>query len=280
MTKVDKVDLENKVEDLIAKKEELLNNKEIFKANIDKIFSNFKNESLIPYFDQLKANINDKFNDYIINAETKLKKYNDNVKTTLENLKNEIEQINKNSENSLKIKYEDLNTKINLEKQKIQGLMIINNNILREFKLENKDIKNKEMEIDALAKPLAATFFGVASFGGIILGIIEGVGFAECLTISVTAGFTLGGIGAIAGGIVGLVGFGAHKIYKEFRKKDDVIELCKKAQNDFMSEFEKHYSKAKNAFDEDKKKIINDISNGIDSYITKMENAINEINKI
>ena len=42
MTKVDKVDLENKVEDLIAKKEELLNNKEIFKANIDKIFSNFK----------------------------------------------------------------------------------------------------------------------------------------------------------------------------------------------------------------------------------------------
>ena len=280
MTKVDKVDLENKVEDLIAKKEELLNNKEIFKANIDKIFSNFKNESLIPYFDQLKANINDKFNDYIINAETKLKKYNDNVKTTLENLKNEIEQINKNSENSLKIKYEDLNTKINLEKQKIQGLMIINNNILREFKFENKDIKNKEMEIDALAKPLAATFFGVASFGGIILGIIEGVGFAECLTISVTAGFTLGGIGAIAGGIVGLVGFGAHKIYKEFRKKDDVIELCKKAQNDFMSEFEKHYSKAKNAFDEDKKKIINDISNGIDSYITKMENAINEINKI
>ena len=62
-----KVDLENKVENLIAKKEELLNNKEIFKVNMDKIFSDFKNESFIPYFEQIKSDINNKYNDYEFN---------------------------------------------------------------------------------------------------------------------------------------------------------------------------------------------------------------------
>ena len=124
-----KVDLENKVENLIAKKEELLNNKEIFKVNMDKIFSDFKNESFIPFFDQIKYNANNIFNDYIINAEEKLKKNDDSVEITLKSLMNEIEQITKNSENSLKVKYDDLKTKINLEKEKIQGLMVINNDI-------------------------------------------------------------------------------------------------------------------------------------------------------
>lgn len=275
-----KIDLENKVENLIAKKEELLNNKEIFKANMDKIFSDFKNESFIPCFDQIKSDVNNKFNDYIVNAETKLKKYDESVKNTLNSLKNEIEQITKNSENFLKVKYEDLKTKINLEKEKIQGLMIINNNIFREFKFENDDIENKEIKIDELAKPLVGTLASVAAISGIILGIVEGVGFAQCMAFSMTAGCTFGGIGAFAGGLLGLIGFGVHKIYKEFRKKEDVIELCKNAQNEFMNKFESHYSQAKNTFEDDKKKIIDNICNGIDNYIIKMENAMNEINKI
>ena len=275
-----KVDLENKVENLMAKKEELLNNKEIFKVNMDKIFSDFKNISFIPYFEKLRSDVNNKFNDYIVNAETKLKKYDESVKNTLNGLKNEIEEITKNSENSLKVKYEDLKTKINLEKEKIQGLMIINNDIFREFKLINTDIKNNDLQIIDITKPMVGVFASIATLTGIFIGIIEGVGIAECMAISMTAGCALGGIGAFAGGLIGLIGFGAHKLYKEFNKKEEVMEKCKKAQKEFMNQFESYYSQAKNTFEEDKKKIVDNICNGIDNYIIKMENALNEINKI
>ena len=275
-----KVDLENKVKNLMAKKEELLNNKEIFKVNMDKIFSDFKNISFIPYFEKLRSDVNNKFNDYIVNAETKLKKYDENVKSTLNGLKNEIEVITKISENSLKVKYEDLKTKINLEKEKIQGLMIINNDIFREFKLINTDIKNNDLQIIDITKPMVGVFAGIATLTGIFIGIIEGVGIAECMALSMTAGCALGGIGAFAGGLIGLIGFGAHKLYKEFNKKEEVMEKCKKAQKEFMNQFESYYSQAKNTFEEDKKKIVDNICNGIDNYIIKMENALNEINKI
>ena len=275
-----KVDLENKVENLMAKKEELLNNKEIFKVNMDKIFSDFKNTSFIPYFEKIRSEVNNKFNDYIVNAETKLKKYDESVKSTLNGLINEIKEITKNSENSLKVKYEDLKTKINLEKEKIQGLMIINNDIFREFKLINTDITNNDLQINDITKPMVATLASIATISGIIFGIIEGVGFAECMAISMSAGFTFGGIGALAGGLIGLIGFGAHKLYKEFNKKEEVMEKCKKAQKEFMNQFESYYSQAKNTFEEDKKKIVDNICNGIDNYIIKMENALNEINKI
>ena len=275
-----KVDLENKVENLMAKKEELLNNKEIFKVNMDKIFSDFKNISFIPYFENIRSEVNNKFNDYIVNAETKLKKYDESVKNTLNGLKNEIEEITKNSENSLKVKYEDLKTKINLEKEKIQGLMIINNDIFREFKLINTDIKNNDLQIIDITKPMVGVVASIATIYGIIFGIIEGVGIAECMTISMTAGCAFGGIGAFAGGLIGLIGFGAHKLYKEFNKKEEVMEKCKKAQKEFMNQFESYYSQAKNTFEEDKKKIVDNICNGIDNYIIKMENALNEINKI
>ena len=118
----------------------------------------------------------------LANAEEKLKINNDSVKTTLESLKNEIDQITKNSENTLKVKYEDLKTKINLEKEKIHGLMIINNEIFRESKLEPSDIKNKKLEIDDLAKPIAATFFTVASFSGIL-------GYKISLILAAIVGF-------------------------------------------------------------------------------------------
>jgi len=275
-----KVDLENKVENLMAKKEELLNNKEIFKVNMDKIFSDFKNISFIPYFENIRSEVNNKFNDYIVNAETKLKKYDESVKNTLNGLINEIEEITKNSENSLKVKYEDLKTKINLEKEKIQGLMIINNDIFREFKLINTDIKNNDLQINDITKPMVSALAGIATISGIIFGIIEGVGFAECMAISMTAGCTFGGIGALAGGLIGLIGFGAHKLYKEFNKKEEVMEKCQKAQKEFMNQFESYYSQAKNTFEEDKKKIVDNICNGIDNYIIKMETALNEINKI
>ena len=275
-----KVDLENKVENLMAKKEELLNNKEIFKVNMDKIFSDFKNISFIPYFENIRSEVNNKFNDYIVNAETKLKKYDESVKSTLNGLINEIKEITKNSENSLKVKYEDLKTKINLEKEKIQGLMIINNDIFREFKLINTDIKNNDLQINDITKPMVSALASIATISGIIFGIIEGVGFAECMAISMSAGFTFGGIGALAGGLIGLIGFGAHKLYKEFNKKEEVMEKCQKAQKEFMNQFESYYSQAKNTFEEDKKKIVDNICNGIDNYIIKMETALNEINKI
>ena len=275
-----KVDLENKVENLMAKKEELLKNKEIFKVNMDKIFSDFKNISFIPYFENIRSEVNNKFNDYIVNAETKLKKYDESVKNTLNGLKNEIEEITKNSENSLKVKYDDLKTKINLEKEKIQGLMILNNDILREFKLINTDIKNNDLQINDVTKPMVGALASIATITGIIFGIIEGVGFAECMAISMSAGFTFGGIGALAGGLIGLIGFGAHKLYKEFNKKEEVMEKCQKAQKEFMNQFESYYSQAKNTFEEDKKKIVDNICNGIDNYIIKMETALNEINKI
>lgn len=275
-----KVDLENKVENLMAKKEELLNNKEIFKVNMDKIFSDFKNTSFIPYFENIRSEVNNKFNDYIVNAETKLKKYDESVKNTLNGLKNEIEEITKNSENSLKVKYEDLKTKINLEKEKIQGLMIINNDIFREFKLINTDIKNNDLQINDITKPMVGALASIATISGIIFGIIEGVGFAECMAISMAAGFTFGVIGALAGGLIGLIGFGAHKLYKEFNKKEEVMEKCQKAQKEFMNQFESYYSQAKNTFEEDKKRIVDNICNGIDNYIIKMETALNEINKI
>ena len=274
-----KVDLENKVENLMAKKEELLNNKEIFKVNMDKIFSDFKNTSFIPYFENIRSEVNNKFNDYIVNAETKLKKYDESVKNTLNSLKNEIEEITKNSENSLKVKYEDLKTKINLEKEKIQGLMIINNDIFREFKLINTDIKNNDLQINDITKPLVGVFASIAAMSGIFLGIIEGVGFAECMAISMGAGCTLGGIGALAGGLIGLIGFGAHKLYKEFNKKEEVMEKCQKAQKEFMNQFESYYSQAKNTFEEDKKKIVDNICNGIDNYIIKMENSLKKLIK-
>ena len=274
-----KVDLENKVENLMAKKEELLNNKEIFKVNMDKIFSDFKNISFIPYFENIRSEVNNKFNDYIVNAETKLKKYDESVKNTLNGLKNEIEEITKNSENSLKVKYEDLKTKINLEKEKIQGLMIINNDIFREFKLINTDIKNNDLQIIDITKPMVGVFAGIATLTGIFIGIIEGVGIAECMALSMTAGCALGGIGAFAGGLIGLIGFGAHKLYKEFNKKEEVMEKCKKAQKEFMNQFESYYSQAKNTFEEDKKKIVDNICNGIDNYIIKMENSLKKLIK-
>ena len=274
-----KVNLETKVENLIAQERELLNNKEIFKSNVDKIFSDFKNESFIPSYEQLKSNINNKFNDYIVNAEAKLKIYDDSVTTTLTNLKNEIEAITNNIENSLKLNYEDLKTKINIEKEKIQGLMIINNNIFRECKFKNHDIKKEEMTLDEYAKPFALGFLSIGSISGTIYGIIGGIGFAECLGSGIIGGFACGGIGAIAGAIFGFIGFGAHNLYKNLYKKEEVIKVCKKAQNTFLTEFDNHYSKAKNTFDEDKKKIINDICNGVDDYIKKMKGVIYEINK-
>ena len=148
------------------------------------------------------------------------------------------------------------------------------------MKLINTDIKNNDLQIIDITKPMVGVFAGIATLTGIFIGIIEGVGIAECMALSMTAGCALGGIGAFAGGLIGLIGFGAHKLYKEFNKKEEVMEKCKKAQKEFMNQFESYYSQAKNTFEEDKKKIVDNICNGIDNYIIKMENALNEINKI
>ena len=98
----------------------------------------------------------------------------------------------------------------------------------------------------------------------------------ELATIS---GFTFGGLGAIAGAVIGVAGFGAHKAWKYFHKKEDLIKSIEKAKNKFMIEYDKFYSNAKNILDEDKKKVIDSFCNSIDIYILKMENILNEMEK-
>ena len=54
---------QNKLDEIIARKDELQKGKETFIANINKLFSDFKNDSFNPYYEQLKQNINSIFDD-------------------------------------------------------------------------------------------------------------------------------------------------------------------------------------------------------------------------
>ena len=203
-----------KIDDIIARKDELKNSKETFKTNIEKIFSDFKNDSFNPYYEQLKQNIIFIFDDYKINAETKIKNSKDEVNEALLKMKEEIDKKIKEADESYKLKQENLKTQINIQKEKIGDVLIENNLFLRGAELENHTVKNKEMEIKEIVAPTTITVLSLGFISGIILGIVEGVGFAACMGAATVAGFTLGGIGAIGGAVVGLVGFGAHKAWK------------------------------------------------------------------
>ena len=268
-----------KIDDIIARKDELKNSKETFKTNIEKIFSDFKNDSFNPYYEQLKQNIIFIFDDYKINAETKIKNSKDEVNEALLKMKEEIDKKIKEADESYKLKQENLKTQINIQKEKIGDVLIENNLFLRGAELENHTVKNKEMEIKEIVAPTTITVLSLGFISGIILGIIEGVGFAACMGAATVAGFTLGGIGAIGGAVVGLVGFGAHKAWKYYHKKEDLIESTEKAKNQFLIEYDKFGLEAKNLLDEDKNKIIQSFCNSIDHHILKLEYILNEMEK-
>ena len=268
-----------KIDDIIARKDELKNSKETFKTNIEKIFSDFKNDSFNPYYEQLKQNIIFIFDDYKINAETKIKNSKDEVNEALLKMKEEIDKKIKEADESYKLKQENLKTQINIQKEKIGDVLIENNLFLRGAELENHTIKNKEMEIKEIVAPTTITVLSLGFISGIILGIVEGVGFAACMGAATVAGFTLGGIGAIGGAVVGLVGFGAHKAWKYYHKKEDLIESTEKAKSKFLIEYDKFGLKAKNLLDEDKNKIIQNFCNSIDHHILKLDGILNEMEK-
>ena len=268
-----------KIDDIIARKDELKNSKETFKTNIEKIFSDFKNDSFNPYYEQLKQNIIFIFDDYKINAETKIKNSKDEVNEALLKMKEEIDKKIKEADESYKLKQENLKTQINIQKEKIGDVLIENNLFLRGAELENHTVKNKEMEIKEIVAPTTITVLSLGFISGIILGIVEGVGFAACMGAATVAGFTLGGIGAIGGAVVGLVGFGAHKAWKYYHKKEDLIESTEKAKSKFLIEYDKFGLKAKNLLDEDKNKIIQNFCNSIDHHILKLDGILNEMEK-
>ena len=270
---------QNKLDEIIARKDELQKGKETFIANINKLFSDFKNDSFNPYYEQLKQNINSIFDDYKINAETKLKKSNYQLNDALSKMKEEIDIKIKEADESYKLKQENLKMQINIQKEKIGGALIENNIFLRKTELENHTIENKDIDIKEIVGPTAITVSSIGFISGSIIGIVDSIGFAACMTTATFAGFSLGGIGAAAGAVFGLAAYGAHKAWKYYHQNEELMKLTEKAKNQFSTEYDKFVLNAKNLLDEDKKKIIDSFSNSIDNYILKMENILKEIEK-
>ena len=276
---MDKETLQYKLDDIYARKDELKKYKETFKENIEKLFSDFKKDSFTPFYEQLKQNIIFIFDDYKNNAKIKIKESNDEVNATLNKMKEEIDKKIKESDESYKLKQENLKTQINLQKEKIGGILIENNLFLREEALKNNNIKDENIDLKEIVGPATITFSTIGLLSGIFFGIAMEIGFTACVEMATVAGFTFGGLGAVAGAFLGIAGFGAHKAWKYFHKKEDFINLTEKAKNRFMSEYEQFYLNAKNLLDEDKKKIIDSFCNSIEIYISKMDNILNEFEK-
>ena len=256
-----------KIDDIIARKDELKKYKETFKDNIEKIFSDFKKDSFVPHYEQLKQNIIFIFDDFKNNAEIKIKESNDEVNSALKKMKEEIDKKIKESDESYKLKQENLKTQINIQKEKIGDVLIENNLFLRGATLENHTIEDEDIKIKEILGATTITTSSIGVLSAIILAIMDTVGFTAFVELFTVAGFTFGGLGAIAGGILGLAGFGAHKAWKYYHKKEDLIESTEKAKNQFLIEYDKFGLNAKNLLDEDKNKIIQNFCNSIDHHI-------------
>lgn len=274
---MNKEETQTKKDAIITKIEKLKKNKEDFKSNVEKLFSDFKVESFNPLLEQLKVDINYKFKDYMNNAEIKLSQSNNDVNIALSNLQKEIEAIVKEGMGSYKSLSENLKSKIDLEIAKIKGIIIEINARIREFDFENQIGKDKEFSLKALSEPLAIGMAGVAGVAGMVFGVAVNVGFVESLVAGFFLGTGFGGIGAIAGGVISLVGFGIHKLWKNFHKKEDLIELTQKAQTQFLIKYEEFLLNTRKKLDEDKKKIINDVCNSVENYILRLEKNINDL---
>jgi flagellin-like hook-associated protein FlgL len=268
-----------KLDDIYARKDELKKYKETFQINIEKLFSDFKKDSFTPFYEQLKQNIIYIFDDYKNNAEEKIKESNKEVNAALQRMKEEIDKKIKEADESYKLKQENLKIQINIQKEKIGDVLIENNLFLGGATLKNNSIKNEEVEPKEIVGPTTITGLSLGVLSGVVLAIIDTVGLAAFVELTTVAGLTFGGIGAIFGAVVGVAGFGVHKAWKYYHKKEDLIKSIEKAKNDFMPSFDKFYSDSKNILDEDKKKIIDSFCNSIDIYISKMDKILNEMEK-
>ena len=268
-----------KLDDIYARKDELKKYKETFQINIEKLFSDFKKDSFTPFYEQLKQNIIYIFDDYKNNAEAKIKESNKEVNAALQRMKEEIDKKIKEADESYKLKQENLKIQINIQKEKIGDVLIENNLFLGGATLKNNSIKNEEVEPKEIVGPTTITGLSLGVLSGVVLAIIDTVGLAAFVELTTVAGLTFGGIGAIFGAVVGVAGFGVHKAWKYYHKKEDLIKSIEKAKNDFMPSFDKFYSDSKNILDEDKKKIIDSFCNSIDIYISKMDKILNEMEK-
>jgi hypothetical protein len=268
-----------KLDDIYARKDELKKYKETFQINIEKLFSDFKKDSFTPFYEQLKQKIIYIFDDYKNNAEEKIKESNKEVNAALQRMKEEIDKKIKEADESYKLKQENLKIQINIQKEKIGDVLIENNLFLGGATLKNNSIKNEEVEPKEIVGPTTITGLSLGVLSGVVLAIIDTVGLAAFVELTTVAGLTFGGIGAIFGAVVGVAGFGVHKAWKYYHKKEDLIKSIEKAKNDFMPSFDKFYSDSKNILDEDKKKIIDSFCNSIDIYISKMDKILNEMEK-
>jgi hypothetical protein len=268
-----------KLDDIYARKDELKKYKETFQINIEKLFSDFKKDSFTPFYEQLKQKIIYIFDDYKNNAEAKIKESNKEVNAALQRMKEEIDKKIKEADESYKLKQENLKIQINIQKEKIGDVLIENNLFLGGATLKNNSIKNEEVEPKEIVGPTTITGLSLGVLSGVVLAIIDTVGLAAFVELTTVAGLTFGGIGAIFGAVVGVAGFGVHKAWKYYHKKEDLIKSIEKAKNDFMPSFDKFYSDSKNILDEDKKKIIDSFCNSIDIYISKMDKILNEMEK-
>lgn len=270
---MNKKEYQYKLNNIITKKDELQKGKEAFKANLEKLFFDFKKDSFNPLFEQLKLNIILIFDNYKNYAEAKIKESKNEVYIAVLNMKKEIEEKIKEADESYKLKQENLKTHINIEKEKI-GISIIENNLFINCSIfENLAIKNKVIEIKEEIRHIEKSISTFALLSKIINDIVIFKLYLSSASVIGPCNFS--DIGSIISSIVS----GYNKAWKFFHKKEELIELSEKVKKSFMTEYDIVYLKAKNLLDEDKKKIFDNFCNIIDNYNYKNENSLNEIKK-
>ena len=198
----------NNLENMIAKKNELIRGKETFKTNLEKLFIDFKNDSFNPLYGQLKQNIFLIFDDYKNNAEAKLEDSKGDINTALLNMKAEIDKKLKEADEEYKLKQENLKAKINIVKEKIETFSIENINAI----LKNNKIKDKEIEIKKILEPNTITPSSFSPLSGNNLNFVEVTRFSSFIELvkynTIVAPIGLFGI------VVAAVGLGAYKVWK------------------------------------------------------------------
>ena len=264
---------QDKLDNIITRKDELQKGKETFKTNLEKLFFDFKKDSFNPLFEQLKLNIILIFDNYKNYAEAKIKESKNEVYIAVLNMKKEIEEKLKEADESYKLKQEHLKTQINIEKEKI-GISLIENNLFKNCSIfENLAMKDKVIEIKEEIRPIEKSISTFALLSKIINDIVIFKLYLSSASVIGPCNFS--DIGSIISSIVS----GYNKAWKFFHKKEELIELSEKVKKSFMTEYDIVYLKARNMLDEDKKKIINNFCNIIDNYNYKNENSLNEIEK-
>ena len=273
---MNKEQIEKLRENFLVKKEALIKCKDTFKVNIDKLFLDFKNESMTQTIFQLKAKTESKFNDYIENPSTKLKESNHSLSTSLNKLNEEITKAQNEVYESYKLKYDNLIKKINIESAKVKD-NYENNIKIKELNLDNKIEKDNDIKIEEILKTSTLSSAGLFSLFGIYLAITEAISAAEVITFATYATSVFGTIGALAGVCIGGAGYGCYKIYKYFNKEQDLVKVVKESKAQFNNKFDEFCSTLEKNLGDDKNNIIDKMNIAIEKQILKMENSIKEI---